>query len=61
MIIKYKIFTNLEKYQSHKIEVCFLAYIIFTQKMKIEDKGIKEVKNWCKSDLVKDIKFFLAL
>lgn len=29
--------------------------------MKIEDKGIKEEKNWCKSDLVKDIKFFLAL
>ena len=42
---KYKLFTNLEKYQFYKKEILFLDYIILAQKFKIEYKQIKILKN----------------
>ena len=36
----------------YKNKICFLDYIIYVQKVKIQDEKIKVVKNWPKTKLV---------
>ena len=57
---RHKLFANLKKCRFHKDKVCFLSYIVLAQKVKIEDKQIKVVKNWSKPTLIKDIQVFIG-
>ena len=41
ILIKHRLYANLKK-------CCFLSYVILTQKVKIEDKKVKIIKNWLK-------------
>ena len=42
----------MEKYQFYKNNIRFLGYIVLVQKIKIEDKKIKKLRNQLKLKLV---------
>ena len=41
-------------------KVYFLGYIMLVQRVRLEDKQIKVVKNWPKLILVRDIEIFIS-
>ena len=57
---RHKLFANLKKYRFHKDEICFLSYIVSAQRVRMEDKQIKVVKNWPKPTSVRDIQVFIG-
>lgn len=57
---KYSFFANFKKYCFYKDEVCFLGYIVLSQKRKMKDKKLKRVRNWLELKLIRDIQVFSA-
>ena len=43
---KHGLFGNLKKCRFHKDEIRFLDYVVLAQRVKMEEKRIKVVKNW---------------
>lgn len=43
------------KYFFNKDDLCFLIYVIFAQKVKMEDKRIEKVQDWPEPKSIKDV------
>ena len=56
---KYGLYTNLKKCWFYQDEVCFLGYVVLSQRIKIEDEQIEAVKNWPETKSVQDIQVFI--
>ena len=52
---KYSLFASLKKCLFHQDEVCFLGYIVSSQRVSIEAEQIKVVRKWLESKSVQDI------
>ena len=52
---KHNFFANLKKCCFHKEEVWFLGYVVSAQRIKIEEKQIKAMKNWPEPKSMRDI------
>ena len=57
---KTRLFANLKKWHFHQDEVCFLGFVVSTQKINIEELRIEAVKAWLKPKLIRDIQMFLG-
>ena len=57
---KYGFFANLKKCRFHQDEVLFLGYVVFIQKVPMEDERIKAVKSWPEQKSVQDIQVFIG-
>ena len=55
------LFINLKNYHFYKDKVYFLGYVVSDQRIQIEDKRIKIVKNWLKSKFAVISTFFSVL
>ena len=55
LLRKNGLFANMKKCRFHKHKVCFLSYVVLAQRVRMEDKRIKMVKNWPEPKSVQDI------
>ena len=53
------LFANLKKCRFHKDEVRFLAYVVSSQGIRMEDEKIEVVRNWPEPKSVQDIQVFI--
>ncbi len=53
-------YANLKKCRFHQDEVRFLGYIVSYQGIRMEEERIKAVRDWPKSQSVRDIQVFLG-
>ena len=60
LLRKNGLFANLKKCWFHKEKICFLDYIISDYSIRIENKKIKEVKNWPKPKSLWEIQIFIS-
>lgn len=49
------LYVNLKKCYFHQDKIRFLGFVIFTDRIQIEEKRIKIVKKWLEPKLVQDI------
>lgn len=52
LLIKNRFFSNLASYQFYKNKINFLEYVVSAQKIKIEEKRVKVIKNWFEQKLM---------
>ena len=57
---KYGLFANLKKCYFNQEEVCFLGYVVSSQRICIEEERIDIVKAWPKPKSVQDIQVFIG-
>ncbi len=57
---KHGLYANLKKYQFHKDEVRFLAFVVLVQGIRMEEERIENVRNWLEPQSVRDIQMFLG-
>ena len=57
---KNSLFANLKKYRFQKDKICFLEYVVSTQRVWIEEEIIDAMKNWPKPKSIYDIQVFLG-
>ena len=57
---KYGLFASLKKCHFHQEEVCFLGYIVSSQRIRMEEKRIDPIKALPKLKLVRDIQVFIG-
>ena len=53
------IYASLKMCQFHQEEVWFLGYMVYSKRIRMEDKTIEAVKQWPESQSVWDIQIFL--
>lgn len=56
---KHSLFANLKKCYFYKNKICFLSYVVSTQKIRIKGKRIEAIRNWLEPKSIKDIQIFL--
>ena len=57
---KNSLFTKLKKCRFYKDKVCFLGYIVSTQRVRMEEERIDVVKNWPEPKSICNIQVFLV-
>ena len=57
---KYGLFANLKKCHFHQEEVCFLGYVVSSQRISMEEERIDAVKAWPEPKSVRDIQVFIG-
>ncbi len=57
---KHSLYAKLKKYRFHQDKVRFLGYIVSHQGIQMEEKRIKDVRDWPEPQLVRDTQVFLG-
>ena len=57
---KHGLFANLKKCCFHQEEVCFLGYVVSSQRIRMEEERIDAVKAWLEPKSIRDIQVFIG-
>ena len=57
---KHGLFANLKKCSFHQKEVCFLSYIVSSQKIYMKEEKIDAIKAWLEPKSVQDIQVLIG-
>ena len=58
---KYDLYVNFDKYRFNVIEIHFLNYVIFSQKIIMQKNKFDAIRNWFTSRNINDIQIFFDL